>query len=177
MELYALNHRLTNVEYINSPTDETFHAELCERVRDFGGTPVPSNHPYAWRRNYEAYEELLRQHGNGTLRKAPQPYVDHNALYIKDWQEYHSNRDRLRYLVERQGLKEADVIGFLKLETGDLSKKFEPGCERKEWDKAACRVWEAHTEVRPLTDEQFTIRFLCFTVKQLQMQLAALAAK
>jgi len=140
-------------------------------VRDFGGTPVPSNHPYAWRRNYESYEELLRQHGNGTLRQTYAPYRDVQAEYIKDWRDYHSKRDSLHYMAERQGLTADDVTTFLKLEPGDLTKQFVPGCDRKEWDKSFVRVADAHQRYRPLTDEQFTIQFLCFVVKQCSKNL------
>jgi hypothetical protein len=47
----------------------------------------------------------------------------------------------------------------------------------RDWDRAACRVSDAYRDVRQCTDEQFTIRYLCFVMKQMQMQLAALAAK
>jgi len=66
---------------------------------------------------------------------------------------------------------------FLKLDPGDLTKKFEPGCDRKEWDKSFVRVADAHQRYRPLTDEQFTIQFLCFVVKQMQQKLSALEGR
>jgi hypothetical protein len=179
MDLCALNHRLTNVEFISTRADEQYHAELCSMVRDFGGKPLPSNLPYAWRRTYEQYEELLRQHGNRQLRQTFKPYVDPVAAYIADWKAYHTERSLLLNMAGRQGLTEADVAPFLKLEIGDLTTKFRPADLQndhvltRDWDEAARRVGEAYREYRPLTDEQFTIRYLCFVVKQLAARVAA----
>jgi hypothetical protein len=183
MELHAINRRLCDTEYIKSVADEQYHAELCSIIRSFGGEPVPSNFPYSWRRNYEKYENLLREHGNGTLRQTYKPYVDPVAEYIRDWKAYHTERSLLLNMASRQGLSETDVAPFLKLELGDLTTKFVPADLQndrtlsRDWDKAAGRVSEAYREYRPLTDEQFTIRFLCFTIKQMQTRLTALEVK
>jgi len=179
MELFALNNRLANVEYISGVADEKFHEDLCSSIRDMGGKPIASSFPYSWRRNYELYEDLVRQNGNGTLRVEYKPWVDPVAEYVRDWRAYHSERSQLLYMAERAGLSETDVAPFLKLEIGDLTTQFkmpelrDGGMLPRDWGKAAYRVNEAYREYRPLTDEQFTIRYLCFTVKQL---LAALEA-
>jgi hypothetical protein len=182
LELFAVHRRLENVEFIKSQADEVFHNELMNRVRSMGGTPVESTHPYAWKINYERWENLIRENGDGRQGRVFKPYVDPVAEYVRDWKEYHSQRDSPRYMAERQGLTEADVAPFLKLEIGDLTTRWpQPDLSAatlpRDWDKAACRVSDAYREHRSKTDEQFTNSYLCFVVKQMQIQLAALAAK
>lgn len=184
--LHAIDRRLNNVEFIRAPADETYFNELRDRVRSLDpNVPLPgSNEPFAWRRTFEAYENALRQ--GPQTRPQPAPYVDPVAAYIKDWREYHSNRSLLLSMAQRQGLEEADVGGFLGLEHGDLSKKFEPADfrnpveiapSRKEWGAAADRVDRACRDYRPLTDEQFAIHFLLFTNKQLASRIEELESK
>jgi hypothetical protein len=94
MELAVLARRLNNVEYL-AAVDEPAHNELMQSVTSMGGKPVPSNFPYAWRRNYEELERLIRENGDGVSRQTFKPYVDPIAKYVTDWKAYHTERSLL----------------------------------------------------------------------------------
>jgi hypothetical protein len=170
MELHALNRRLGNVEFISHPADEKYHAELCAQVRDLGGTPIPSNHSYAWRRTYEAYEELLR-HPPKVV--APVQHIDRQRIWRDAAKELKDARSYLKSIAGRTGLGEERCLELLGLKAEDFERMPDTVDEMFMLYR---RVQPVYEKLRPMTDAQIENYFLEKRVHQLETRLAALEA-